>query len=63
MASDLPSLILVMLHKVVAVAQAPYGPYNRPSSILLQHLAPNYAVCDEDLVAFPLIIMMILMND
>ena len=44
MVSDLPFLIQIMLHKVVAVGQVPFGPYNRPSSILLQHLAPNYAI-------------------
>ena len=52
MPPGLPSLIQIMLHKVVAVAQAPFGPYNRLSSILLLHLALSYAVCDVDFCCF-----------
>ena len=52
-----------MLQKVISPAQAPFGPYNRQSSILLQHLALSYAVCDVDFVAFLSINMMTLMND
>ena len=47
-----PFLTQVMQYILVAAAQALFVPCNRPSSILLLHPVLNYAVCDEDFVAF-----------
>ena len=52
MSSDISSLIQVMLHKIVTVAQVQPEPYSKLSFILLKRLALSYAGCDEDLVAF-----------